>query len=308
MFGSQTIISAANQAAKISASVEISPKHAIEGVGERADLKSLIPAATKVYVTDIATHDAAAMAKSCEKLAEQGLIAVPHLAARRLKNIADLEDRVKRYADAGVDDVLVVGGSPDRIAGDITSTMEVLASGILDANGIKNIAIAGHPEGSPDFTDEVALAALRLKQQFSERSDAQLRIVTQFGFDPEAFINWAEGLKENGIDLPVHLGVAGPAKITTLIKFAAMCGVGNSINFLKKRASVLTALTSAHSAEATVGPIEAHVQAAELAGKKTAICGIHAFPFGGIEKTATWLNQRGSWDLPTNRFHIANQA
>ena len=301
MIGSRTTtFPPINAGSKIAASIEISPKHALE----MSDLGEFIPAHTRVYITDLATHDSAAMARACQNLIEQNLVAVPHIAARRLINGADLADRVKRYSAVGVDDVLVIGGSPDRIAGDMNSTMEVLATGILDANGITSIGVAGHPEGSPDFSDEVALAALRLKKQFAERSDAKLRIVTQFGFDPQIFINWADGLSEHGIDLPVHLGVAGPAKITTLIKYAAMCGVGNSLNFLKRRASVLTALATSHSPEAMVGPIEAHV----LSGQRTAIRAIHAFPFGGMKKTAEWLQQRGSWENPQRRFQIANEA
>jgi len=301
MSGTRTVIIPANvHGKKIAASIEISPKHALE----MDNLKTIIPENTRVYITDLATHNSIEMARACANLVEQGLIAVPHIAARRLNNRTDLEERVKHYAGAGVSDVLVIGGSPDKIAGDITSTMEVLSTGILDANGITKIGVAGHPEGSPDFTNEVAMAALRLKKQFAERSDARIRIVTQFGFDPELFIQWAESLSENGIDLPVHLGVAGPAKITTLIKYAAMCGVGNSIGFLKKRASVLSTLMTSHSPEGVVGPIENHVMAAE----KSAIRGIHAFPFGGMEKTAQWLLERGSWEMPAQRFQIANQA
>ncbi len=301
MSGTRTVISeVTGNGSKIGASIEISVKYALE----IDDLNTIIPAGTRVYITDLATHDPSELALACTNLADQRLVAVPHIAARRLINRADLEDRVKRYADAGVEDVLVVGGSPDKIVGDMTSTMDVLSTGILDANGITNIGVAGHPEGSPDFSDEVALAALRLKSQFAERSDAKIRLVTQFGFDPELFINWAETLSENGIDLPVHLGVAGPAKITTLIKYAAMCGVGNSISFLKRRASILTTLVTTHSPEAMVGPVEAYVMGAE----KTAIRGIHAFPFGGVKKTAEWLQQRGSWDIPAHRYQIANQA
>ncbi len=299
MSGPQTIISSTSgNGSKIAASIEISAKHALE----MDNLNTIIPVGTRVYITDLATHNPGEMALACANLTDQKLIAVPHIAARRLFNRADLEDRVKRYADAGVGDVLVIGGSPDRIAGDITSTMDVLSTGLLDANGIINIGVAGHPEGSPDFSDEVALAALRLKKQFAERSDAKIRLVTQFGFDPELFINWAETLSKNGIDLPVHLGVAGPAKVTTLIRYAAMCGVGNSISFLKKRASILTTLVTTRSPEAMVGPVEAHVMAAE----KTAIRGIHAFPFGGVKKTAEWLQERGSWNIPDQRFQIAS--
>lgn len=288
------------QNTNIAASIEISPKHALE----MDLLDSFIPQNTRVYISDVGTHNAAEMALGCRRVTDLGLIAVPHIAARRLTGFKDLENRIKRYADVGVQDVLVIGGTPTKAEGPVTSTMDVLSTGLLDANGIQNIGIAGHPEGTPDFSDEVAISALRLKQQFSERSDAELRIVTQFGFDPEVFINWAMSLAEHNIDLPVHLGVAGPAKITTLIKYAAMCGVGNSINFLRKRASILTTLATSHSPEAVVGPIEDHTHNAE----KTNIFGIHAYPFGGVKKTAEWLQQRGSWNNFPNRYNVANKA
>lgn len=284
---------------QIAASVEIAPKHALE----LTDLDLLIPPGTRTYVTDVGTHDTVEMAQACRRLGEYGLVAVPHIAARRLRNRVELADKVKRYADAGVTDILVIGGSPDRQRGDIHSTMQVLESGLMDANGITDLAIAGHPEGTPDFSDEVVAEALRLKKAFAERTDARMRIVTQFGFDSELFIAWAEGLRETGIDLPVHLGVAGPAKITTLLKFSAMCGVGNSINFLKKRATALTTLATSHSPEGMVGPIERHV----LHNPVTAIRGVHVFPFGGLAKTSQWLAERGSWHID-GRIAAANQA
>lgn len=273
----------------ISASIEVSPKHALEMPG----LAELIPPSTSVYITDVGTHESHDMALGCERLARLGLNPVPHIAARRLRDMAELEDKVKRYAGAGVHDILVVGGSPDRRVGEIHSTMQILETGLFDQNGITHIGIAGHPEGSPDFSDDVAAEALRLKKAFAERTGARMRIVTQFGFDPEAFIRWADGLRHSGIDLPVFLGVAGPAKVMTLLKYAAMCGVGNSISFLKRRASAVTALASTHSPEGMVGPIEQHV----LTAASSAIRGVHIFPFGGLGKTSEWLVERGSWQL-----------
>jgi methylenetetrahydrofolate reductase (NADH) len=283
----------------ISASIEISPKHALEF----PDLGETLPSGARIYITDVGTHDTRDMARACERLAGFGLYPVPHIAARRLTNTADLEDKVKRYAGAGVFDILVIGGSPDRRAGDIHSTMQVLETGLLDGNGITHIGVAGHPEGSPDFSNDVAEEALRLKKAFAERTGARMRIVTQFGFDPDVFIEWADGLKDTGIDLPVHLGVAGPAKVMTLLKYAAMCGVGNSINFLKKRASAVAALASSHSPESMVGPIEQHVHDHPA----TAIRGIHVFPFGGLKKSSDWLVERGSWSLDP-RMRAANHA
>jgi len=162
---------------------------------------------------------------------------------------------------------------------------------LFDKYGIRKMGVAGHPEGSPDFSLATAEEALRFKQAFAERSGTEMRVVTQFGFDPSGFVKWAEGLGAAGIDLPVHLGVAGPAKLTTLVKFAAMCGVGNSIQFLKKRASAITTLVSGFNPDEVVTPLEQHV----AANANSAIKQIHVFPFGGMKKSAEWLQQRGSW-------------
>jgi len=247
-----------------------------------------------VYITDVGTDSAETLTAAAIRVRALGYDPVPHFASRRLTSKQALKDRVSMLTgEAGVTDVLVIGGGLERPAGPFTSTMEVLESAEFDRYGITDIGIAGHPEGSPDFSEEVAFGALRLKKNFAIRTDARLRIVTQFGFDAEKFIRWADGLKEAGIDMPVHLGVAGPAKITTLIKFAAMCGVGNSISFLKKRGSALATLATGFSPESVVGPIEHHVQVAE----HTAIRQIHVFPFGGLKKSAGWLAERGSWDV-----------
>ena len=141
-----------------------------------------------------------------------------------------------------------------------------------------------------------------MKKFFGERTGAKVRVVTQFGFDGDKFVNWAEGLREHGIDLPVHLGVAGPAKITTLIKYAAMCGVGNSLNFFKKNTRSLATLATSHSPEGVVGPIEKHWQA----NPQTPIRQVHVFPFGGIKKAAEWLEQRGTWDIKTSLYPSIN--
>ncbi len=81
----------------IAASIEVAPKHVLE----MRETVALIPAGTRVYITDVATHPVTDIAQSCQILADASLVAVPHLPARRIRNGADLEDRVRRYTDAG---------------------------------------------------------------------------------------------------------------------------------------------------------------------------------------------------------------
>jgi len=291
----------AQERGAIAASIEVAPKQAIES----EDLPGLFPAGTRVYITDIGTDSAETLTKAARRMHDLGYSPVPHFASRRLTTRDRLEARVRMMTqEAGVTDVLVIGGGLDKPAGEFTSTMEVLETGLFDKFGIRQIGVAGHPEGSPDFSEAVAIAALRLKKEFGERTGARMRIVTQFGFDAKVFIDWAEGLRNHGIDLPVHLGVAGPAKITTLIKYAAMCGVGNSVTFLKKNALALTALATTHSPEGVVGPIERHVQAHPA----SAIKQVHVFPFGGLKKSSEWLVERGSWDIKTSLYRSATNA
>lgn len=242
---------------KISASIEVSPKQAIE----YDELQNLFPAGTRVYITDINGVDNDTMVAASARIRQLGYHPVPHFACRRLTSKTALMDRIKRLTgEAGVRDVLVIGGGLFRPRGEFSSTMKVLETASFDQFGITDIGIAGHPDGSPEFSAEVALEALRLKRNFALRTDARMRIVTQFGFDAEKFINWTDQLRDSGIDLPVHLGVAGPATITTLLKFATMCGVGNSLSFLKKRGSALATLATGFSPEIVVEPIEQHVR------------------------------------------------
>lgn len=273
---------------KVAASIETSPKQAAES----PDLRGLFPPGVRVYMTDVGTDTAQTIVSGARRLADLGYAAVPHFASRRLTTRRDLDTRIRMLAEeAGVRDVLVIGGGLDKPAGEFASSMAVLETGLFDKYGIKRIGVAGHPEGSPDFNRTTAEQALRLKQEFAKRTEAEMRIVTQFGFDAPGFIRWAGGLKDAGIDLPVHLGVAGPAKVTTLVKYAVMCGVGASVQFIKRRAASLGTMVRGFDPEEIVGPIEHHISLSP----QTSIEQIHVFAFGGIRKAAEWLKERGSW-------------
>ncbi|MEF2552997.1 methylenetetrahydrofolate reductase [Aurantimonas sp. A2-1-M11] len=287
----------------IPASIEVAPRQALESL----DLPGLFPSGTKTYLCDVGVDTVKDFVRAVRRISDLGYAPVPHVPARRLRSHDELRDRIRAYAEeGGASDVLIIGGGLTRPAGPYNSTMEILSTGILDRYGFRDIGVAGHPEGSPDFSAATADEALRLKRDFGRRSGARLRIVTQFGFDAAVSLRWAQAVQAAGIDLPIHLGVAGPAKIATLIRFAAVCGVGNSISFLKKRPSALTALATTHSPESVAGPVER----CWADTPDTLLRQMHVFPFGGITATAEWLYGRGSWPeasagqtLPSARQH-----
>lgn len=273
---------------RLPASIEISPKQAVES----ADLPDLFPLGTRVYITDLGTDATKVLVHAACRVSDLGYVAVPHFASRRISDRTALEDRVRAMAEeAGVRDVLIIGGGTDKPSGPFSGSMDVLETGVFDRYGIADIAVAGHPEGSPDFSEAVAIEALKLKQDFAQRTGARLRIVTQFGFDGKKFAQWANSLARHNIDLPVHIGVAGPAKLTTMIKYAAACGVGNSVSFLKKRAGSIANLVGGFSPDEVVKPIEDHVRS----NPSSPIQQLHVFPFGGTKAASNWLYERGTW-------------
>ena len=273
---------------RIPASIEASPRHVLDGKLSAVSM----PAGTRVYITDVGVDPLSDYVEAARRTTELGYTPVPHVPVRRIESAEALDDRLSRLrGEANVHDVLVIAGEADATMGPFDESLQALRTGAFDRHGMTEIGVAGHPEGNVAYRDVDPSGVLQAKADLAEASDATFRIVTQFGFDGEAFTRWARAVAASGIDLPIHLGVAGPAKITTLIKFAAMCGVGNSLKFLRKRASAITALATKHSPEEVVGPIERAWAVEDGAN----IAGMHVFPFGGLAATTEWLTERGSF-------------
>jgi len=229
---------------------------------------------------------------AARKLRDANCQPIPHLAARRFKSRDALERKLAMLTqNAGVTDVLVIGGSVNPPRGPYASSMDLLQTGLLDRFGIVDFAVAGHPEGTPDFAQTVALQALHDKQEFAKFAKARMRIVTQFGFNSTKTLAWADNLKVAGIEVPVHVGVAGPAKLTTIIKYAALCGVTSSVSMMTKRASGMISLATGYKPDTVVMPVES----ALVTHKESLISQMHVFPFGGLDGAAAWLRKRGSW-------------
>ena len=271
-------------------SIEVMPRTA-----EKVDnFRDLLPAGTRVYIAHIDGTPIEDMVATAKRLAADGFAVMPHFPARIIKDSATLADWIARYqGEAGVDQALLLAGGIDKPQGDFHSSMQLLEEGAFDRAGFKHLHVAGHPEGNRDIDPTGGMKnvedALRWKQKFSETTDAKMALATQFAFEAAPIITWADNLKAAGIDLPIHIGIAGPAKLQTLIKFAIACGVGPSLKVLQKRARDVTKLLL---------PFEPTEVIAELAAHKAAhpefnITNVHFFPLGGIKTNANWAIQNG---------------
>jgi methylenetetrahydrofolate reductase (NADPH) len=224
------------------------------------------------------------------RLARAGFRPVPHVAARRIAGREALDDYLARAAgEAGVDSALVIAGDSDHPSGAFDSSLALLETGLFQRHGIVRIGVAGYPEGHPRIALSALEAALAAKKTFARRTGIELGIVTQFCFDAESILSWAAKMKGHG--LPVRVGLAGPASLPRLLRFAAMCGVGNSVRALKARPGAITRLMVEAGPETTLRNL---ARSAE-----PPLAGAHFFCFGGLVRTARWLRaiREGRFEL-----------
>jgi methylenetetrahydrofolate reductase (NADPH) len=226
-------------------------------------------------------HGAVAMAARARRA---GFVPVPHVTARSLASLASLEDYLARaVGDAGVDRVLVIGGDRDRPAGPFDSSLSVLCTGVLQKHGIKRVGVAGYPEGHPTISQRALQDALLAKRELARENGIELQVVTQFCFDAAPIVSWAARMRKFGPAL--RIGLAGPASITTLLKFAARCGVGNSARALKSKSGSIIRLITEAGPEAVVRDLARGI----AQGPDPASLSVHLFTFGGLRRSAHWL-------------------
>lgn len=265
--------------------------------------KTLIPAGTRVYIAHIAGTSIDDMVKTAARMTAEGFTTMPHVPARSIPDVATLELWLNRYRhEAGVTEALLLGGGEARPAGALSSSMDLLKTGLFDQYGFTRLHVAGHPEGSKQIdrdgsTKEVD-AALSWKNDFSRQTDARMAVVTQFGFDAKLVTDWAERIQNSGITLPIHVGIAGPTKLQTLIKFAMSCGVGASLKVLQKRAMDISRLFTPYEPTEFVSALSHY----KMQNPNTLIEQLHVFPLGGIAAGAEWMNRNISDQKTVSKF------
>lgn len=213
---------------------------------------------------------------------------MPHFPARIIRSRRELTEWIAQYrGEAGISQGLVIGGGLSNPAGEFEDSMQMLETGLFD--GFEHVHIAGHPEGNrdidPDGSDDMLMQALKWKQAFLERTDARVAITTQFCFEAAPVIAWADRLAAERIHLPIHIGLAGPAQLHTLIKYALACGVGASTRVLQRRAKDVTKLLVPYEPTEVLEELAAHKERHPECGIER----VHFFPLGGIKANADWV-------------------
>ena len=269
-------------------SIEVTPKAA----SKIENFAGVLPKGTRVYIAHIEGTPIDEMVATAKKIYDDGFVAMPHFPARIIQNSNTLDEWIKRYKnEANVEEALVIAGGANKPYGDFDSSIQLIETGLFDRNEFKRIHVAGHPEGNkdidPDGSNKNVSGALSWKNEFSKRTDASIALATQFCVESEPVIKWINSIKEEGIDIPVHIGIAGPAKLQTLIKYSVECGVGASIKVLQKRAKDITKLLKPYKPDTVLKELALY----KNENPSFNIEQVHFFPLGGIKQVTEYVKE-----------------
>lgn len=275
-------------------SLEVTPG----GANKIDNFCAVLRPGTKVYITFLPGSDFDDSIRTAIRLRREGMNPVPHIVARSIPSRSYLEQILQALqAQAGVDEVLIIAGGSGKPVGEFDSSMQLLETDLLQKYGIRTIGVAGHPEGCPDISPGELIKALLQKNAFAKQNAIAMHITTQFCFAATPVIEWARKIRAEGNELPIHIGIPGLATIKTLIGYAKACGVGPSMRVLTRQAGKMTKLMTTTMPDKLVRELAVYSANHTDSGIKQC----HLYPFGGLKKSAGWLQAVQDWNFALDR-------
>jgi len=263
-----------------SASVEVSSRgHQLQ------ELRDKFARGTDVTITFLPGDNYRHNVETASALRRAGYNPVPHIAAREMPSREALDDFLARArGEADVRRVVLIAGDLALAKGPFRSSLDVCASGLIEARGILSVSVAGHPEGHPYVSAANAFKVLEAWRDWGRLAKIRVDVVTQFCFESAPILGWIGELDARGIGLPVIVGLAGPATPATLTKFALRCGIGNSMRSLRSQIGRFGRLLTDTGPDDVMRGLQSAPKAVTAP-----IAGFHLFPFGGLRKAGEWL-------------------
>ena len=251
----------------------------IPGIEER--LGALQPN-SHVAVTCSPTKGVDETIELSEKLIAQGFQVIPHIAAKCVSGEKHLETIVKKLDALSIESIFVPGGDRPEPIGEFNNAYDLLKALQKSGHNIKNIGIAAHPEGHPDVNEKILMEALEKKKDLADY------IVTQMCFDANILGDWLVRINQQGVHLPVWVGLPGAIERGRLLRTSLRIGVGDSLRFLRKKSQVAAELmkSSIYNPDKLVTSISEYKDIAD-----TNLAGYHIFCFNQIEITEKWRTE-----------------
>jgi methylenetetrahydrofolate reductase (NADPH) len=247
--------------------------------------REVIPPGTKVNVTFLGNEDLGMRVAAAKAVKDMGFVPVPHISARRLASQGQLEEFLGALQEIGATEhIFAVGGDPAEPLGPYPDSLSVIQTGLLQKFGVREVSIAGYPEGHPDIASDVLWRHLEDKSAALKAQSLDAVILTQFAFDTDPVTAWISGVRGRGIDTEIRVGTPGPAGIKRLLAFASRFGVGANAMIVKKYGFSLTNLMGTAGPDRFVTDLAARLAQDPSAGT----VGLHFYTFGGLLATAEW--------------------
>lgn len=249
------------------------------------EARDTIPPGTRINVTFLGNEDLRMRLDAARAVKRLGFVPVPHISARRLGSQADLEQFVAGLrADGTAENVFVVGGDPTSPEGPYEDALAVIRTGLLRHYGVRHVGISGYPEGHPAIDDRVLWSALTDKHAALGAQQLAGDLITQFGFDVDPVLTWVEETRKQGVDVPIRIGVPGPAGVRRLMTYATRFGVGTSASIAKKYGFSLANLMGTAGPDRFLRALAQDYDAARHGELK-----VHFYTFGGLKATSEWV-------------------
>ena len=302
--GTRSVARPTHSPADRQAALELLTDYSLEMTGKDVpgllEAKGTIPLGTKVNVTFLGNEVLEMRVAAAKAVRELGFVPVPHISARRLRSQEQLEEFLGRLQDVGAtNSVFVVGGDPTTPEGPYEDSYDVIRSGILPSYGVREVSIAGYPEGHPDISEEKLWRALEDKSASLKEQGLDATILTQFAFDTDPVLAWIKEVRSRGIETPIRIGTPGPAGIKRLLGFARRFGIGANAMIVKKYGFSLTNLMGTAGPDTFVEDLAGLLAADRSTGVDNATAGgvkLHFYTFGGLLATSEWARDFAAAD------------
>jgi methylenetetrahydrofolate reductase (NADPH) len=240
-----------------------------------------VPVERTVTVTASPTKGLEPTLDLTERLTGHGYVAVPHLAARMVRDKAQLAEICERLSGKGITRVFVPGGDADP-PGAYPDALSMLEDLKELGSPFPHVGITGYPESHPTIDDDLTIQSMWDKRRYATH------VVSNLTFDPQVLTTWVRRMRKRGITMPVLLGIPGPVDRAKLLTMAGKIGVGESTRFLVKHKSTFARLAAPGG---FTGEKFLQKCAAELSAPEMGVEGVHVFTFNQVAETERWRTE-----------------
>ena len=260
-----------------------SPRYEVlptEDVEER--VLATVPREVTMTITASPRRGIGATIDLAERLAGHGYAVVPHLSARLIRDESHLKEVLAALAAMGVKDVFVIAGDAREPAGRFPDSVSLLEAMRDEQHSLSDIGVTGYPERHSFIDDDLTIQAMWDKRKLATY------IVSNLCFDPRMVKRWVARVRRRGVQLPIHIGLAGVADPAKLLRVSSRIGVVDSARFLRGHSNwfLRTLQPGGYSPERFVTGL-----LPDLAGPERKVAGLHVFTFNEIEPTERWRQE-----------------